>query len=224
MPNGGAWVAARVRARGERASALQDETQQTVKFVVGLGNPGSRYAGTRHNVGFRVLDVLCERWGAGPGRSAFRGTVYEARPRRGDDSERRVFFLAPQTYMNRSGQAARELVQFYKASPRDVLVVLDDMTLPLGQLRARADGTAGGHNGLADVLAQLGTDEVPRLRLGIGSPPASWDAVDYVLATFRDDEVETMKTAIQFAADAVEDWVFDGITGVMNKYNRKPEG
>lgn len=203
---------------------MQDKTLDTTRFVVGLGNPGRKYARTRHNVGFRVIEVLCERWGANGGRSAFGGRVFDARPRRIEADRRRVLLLAPQTYMNRSGRSAREMVSFYKATPQNLLVVLDDTALPLGRLRARAGGSAGGHKGLADVLGQLGTECVARLRIGIGSPPPAWDTVDFVLSAFREDEEEIIKAAIRLAAEAVEDWVFDGIDSVMSKYNRKSEG
>ncbi len=202
---------------------MQDETIETKRFVVGLGNPGRKYARTRHNVGFRVLDALCERWSASAGRSAFGGQLFDARPSRGESAGRRVMLLEPQTYMNRSGQPAGDMVSFYKASPQDLLVVLDDTALPLGQLRARPGGSAGGHKGLANVLERLGTDRVARLRVGIGSPPASWDVIDFVLSKFREDEEEIIEVAIRLAAEAVEDWVFDGIDSVMNRYNRRPE-
>ena len=192
------------------------------RFVVGLGNPGRRYRGTRHNVGFCVAEVLHERWRLGRPRDGFGGRVADGRVARGGQ-EARVTVLCPQTYMNRSGRAVGELVSFYKAAPAALLVVLDDLELPLGRLRLRAQGSAGGHNGLDDVLRALGTRTVPRLRVGIGRPPGSWDPVDYVLAPFRDDEREAIDVAVQQAADAVEDWIFDGIDAAMERTNRTPE-
>ena len=192
------------------------------RFVVGLGNPGRRYRGTRHNLGFVVVAKVAERWALTAMREAFGGRVMEGRPSRGG-VERRVMLLTPQTYMNRSGQAVREMTAFYKAEPQDVLIVLDDLALPPEQLRARVGGSAGGHNGLADVLDRLGSDQVPRLRIGIGPAPDYMDPADYVLQAFRDDELEPMEHAVQTAADAVEDWVFNGITFVMDTYNGTTE-
>jgi len=131
--------------------------------------------------------------------------------------------MMPQTYMNRSGSAAAQMAGFYRADPADVLVVLDDMALPPGQLRARAGGSAGGHKGLADVLRAMGSNDVPRLRIGIGPPPPRMDAVDFVLTRFGPDETQDIEHAIQLAADAVGDWVFSGIEYVMQKYNRRTQ-
>jgi PTH1 family peptidyl-tRNA hydrolase len=193
------------------------------KFVVGLGNPGRKYVRTRHNIGFGVLDALRQRWSLGEGREAFSGLTWDARPTRGRNS-RAVTMLAPMTYMNESGRAVRALLDFYKASPGRMLVILDDLALPLGRLRLRSDGSAGGHNGLADIIRVCGTDEFARLRLGIGPAPGVMDASDYVLSKFRDEEVEDIGAAIQLAADAVEKWIFEDIRSVMEKYNRKADG
>jgi PTH1 family peptidyl-tRNA hydrolase len=194
-----------------------------MKFVVGLGNPGKRYATTRHNLGFMVVETLVCKWQVGPGRNAFGGLLYEAGPARPDCGRRRVMLLTPQTYMNCSGRAVGELAGFYKAERQDILVVLDDMALPTGRLRARARGSAGGHNGLADVLAALGGEDVQRLRIGIGPPPGRMDAMDFVLRPFEPDELEMIRQAVKAAAEAVEDWVFNGMDYVMEKYNRKDE-
>ncbi len=191
--------------------------------MVGLGNPGRRYAGTRHNAGFMVVEALGRRWRAEQPRSAFGGLLYDVRlGAPAVAAARRVMMLMPQTYMNRSGQAVRELTAFYKAAPDELLVVLDDMALPAGRLRARAQGSAGGHNGLADVLQALGTTAVPRLRVGIGQPTGGEDAVGFVLSPFGSDEAEVIEQAVEAAADAVADWVVHGMTFVMDRYNRKP--
>jgi len=139
---------------------------------------------------------------------------------------RAVTLFEPHTFMNCSGEAVEALTAFYKADCRDLLVVLDDLALPVGALRARARGSAGGHKGLADVLRRLGTQEVPRLRIGIGAPPPHMDAVHYVLAAFEDDETSDIERIIERAADAVEDWIDRGIDRVMDKYNKKrtPDG
>ncbi len=190
------------------------------KFIVGLGNPGRRYANTRHNLGFAVADVLVDRWQTGRGKRAFGGKLYNARLQRGT-KQQMAMLLKPLTYMNRSGQAVREMAAFYKADPDQILVVLDDLALPTGRLRARAGGSAGGHNGLADVLEALGHTQMPRLRIGIGPARPDMDSADFVLRPFEADEAEIIETAAKRAADAVEDWVFNGIEFVMDKYNGK---
>lgn len=194
--------------------------QDNTRIVVGLGNPGQQYARTRHNVGFIVLDELRRRWNLPPGRKGFGGMLYEARDVPGL-AARRVLLLEPHTFMNLSGGAALELATFYKVAPADVLVVLDDLALPLGQLRARADGSAGGHKGLADVMRALGTDALPRLRIGIGPQPPMMDSVDFVLQAFSAREQEVIAEAAMLAAEAVEQWMARGITYVMDRYNRK---
>lgn len=185
--------------------------------MVGLGNPGRQYARTRHNVGFEVIETLRRRLGLDKGRKAFDGIVTEwPSP---CDGCRRVFLLQPQTFMNLSGRSAGTLAGFYKVAPPDVLVVLDDLALPLGQLRARAQGSAGGHKGLSDVLAALGTPDVPRLRIGIGPRPAQIAGTDFVLGTFAPAEQPVVQKALELTADAVLDWVRQGIAFVMNRYN-----
>ena len=196
---------------------------EKAKVVVGLGNPGRQYANTRHNVGFRVAGVLADRWVAGPPREAFGGQFCRARvgPRRGLPlaAERVVMLLKPHTYMNRSGRSVRELTDFYKVACEDVMVVLDDMALLPGRLRIRGFGSAGGHKGLSDVLAAMGTDMVPRLRIGIGQPGEFMDTTDFVLSPFGPGEAETIADAVDRAASAVEDWLFKGLNYVMDKYN-----
>ena len=136
-------------------------------------------------------------------------------------AQRRVMLFEPHTYMNRSGSAVKGLMVFYETQPRDVLVVLDDMALPLGTLRARASGSGGGHNGLKDVLRVLPAQDVPRVRIGIGPAPAGTDGVDYVLGTFAPQELEIIEQTVERAADAVEDWIAHDINRVMDKYNRR---
>jgi len=200
---------------------LQNDASNKTKFVVGLGNPGRRYSATRHNVGFEVLEILRRHWKLDQGRSGFSGLLTEGRI--GPDAERRAMLFAPQTYMNASGRAVRQLVDFYKADPSDVLVVLDDMALPLGRLRLRARGSAGGHNGLGDILEAMGDEAVPRLRIGISPAPANVDPAEFVLSRFRPDETEVITQAINTAAKVVEDWLFNGIDSAMDKFNRKTE-
>jgi PTH1 family peptidyl-tRNA hydrolase len=194
-----------------------------LKFVVGLGNPGRKYAGTRHNVGFMVLEELLRRWSPGGPKETFAGLVWDARARGPQGADQRVMMLAPQTYMNRSGQAVGQMMAFYKAQAPQLLVVLDDMALPVGMVRARAGGSAGGHNGLLDIVAALGGEQVQRLRVGIGQRPVMMEGADYVLSAFTAAEMPLLKESLVQAADAAEDWVFGGIGLVMEKYNRRIE-
>ena len=190
--------------------------------MVGLGNPTPKYEGSRHNVGFEVLKLLRQWWLLPAPRQGFHGRYDDARLL-AFAGQPRVVLLEPHTYMNLSGRAVREMLDFHKAPPGDLLVVLDDMALPPGRIRARAGGSAGGHNGLADVLRALGTQEVPRLRIGIGAAPPRMDAMDFVLSRFRNDEIETIQDAVLRAARAVEDWIKHDLNFVMERYNRKPE-
>lgn len=187
-----------------------------MKLVVGLGNPGKRYARSRHNVGFRVLDAVAEQAKAGPAEERFAGRYAEC-TLRGE----RVGLLAPETFMNRSGEAVAEaLAALPELDPAaDLLVVFDDADLPLGRLRLRGSGSSGGHNGLADVLARLGSEAVPRLRFGIGRPLVPTGTVEFVLAPFGKDEEGLLAQALPRAADAVACFVGDGIAAAMNRFN-----
>jgi peptidyl-tRNA hydrolase, PTH1 family len=191
-----------------------------VKLVAGLGNPGRPYIGTRHNVGFDIVDRLADRHAAGwelksPGDVA----VLQARWRRGG-FDQDVLLVKPQTFMNASGAAVAALCRFYRMGVPDVLIVCDDVNLPLGRLRARAGGSDGGHNGLRSVAEQLGTIDYARLRVGVGRGDARRDLADHVLARFEPDEQPGIADAMTRAADAVEVWVTDGLARVMNAFNR----
>ena len=188
-----------------------------MKLVVGLGNPGERYERTRHNVGFRVIDELARRWEIAVKRRKFGGKIGGGRI-----ADQRVLLLEPMTYMNRSGRTVREAVTFHKLKPADLLVVADDLALPLGRLRLRPQGSAGGHNGLADIIAELGGSGFARLRVGIESV-AGASMVRHVLSPFSAQEEREMVQAIRRAADAVECWMRDGVDTAMNTYNRPPE-
>ncbi len=185
-----------------------------MKLVVGLGNPGRKYEETRHNVGFRVLETLADRFHALGPRSKFNADYWEVQV-----GGERLLLLRPLTFMNRSGGSVLPARDFYKIENEGILVVCDDMSLPLGRLRFRAKGSAGGQKGLHDVIQRLGTQEIPRLRVGIDAPPENWDAADFVLSKFRPNELATIETAIQVAADAVETWSKAGIEACMNRYN-----
>jgi PTH1 family peptidyl-tRNA hydrolase len=187
-----------------------------VKLIVGLGNPGPRYARTRHNAGFRVLDAVAARARAGPPESRFAGRFVEC-----SLAGEPVGLLVPETWMNRSGEAvAQALAALPVADPAaDLLVVFDDADLPLGRLRLRARGSSGGHNGLADVLERLATDAVPRLRFGIGRSEAPRETVDWVLEPFAAAEEALLAQALPRAADAVACFVAEGIAPAMNRFN-----
>lgn len=186
------------------------------KLVVGLGNPGSKYVGTRHNVGFDVLEDLIRRHGPADRRGKFDGELASI-----TIAGTPVTLLWPLTYMNASGRAVSATARFYKvAVEKDVLVVCDDLSLPLGKLRMKARGSSGGQKGLGDILQSLGTQEVARLRVGIEPPPPQWDVADYVLSRFRKEEQDAVADVTKRAADAVELWCREGIDNCMNKINR----
>lgn len=188
-----------------------------MKLVVGLGNPGRQYSGTRHNVGFEVLDEVAGRrqlaWSSAPrgieslvARGAWAGLLAK-----------------PMTFMNLSGQAVGDLLRFYKIGLEDVLVIVDDTNLELGRLRARMSGSAGGHNGLKSLIGLLGSEGFARLRIGVGRGDARRDLADHVLAKFDPQERAAVAEAVGRAADAAELFVSDGIGPVMNRYNRKED-
>lgn len=185
-----------------------------MKLIAGLGNPGRKYEGTRHNIGYAVLGALSRRLGAVRPKERFQADVVE-----GELGGHRLLLLAPRTYMNLSGTSVLAARDFYKIPDDQLLVVCDDLNLPLGKLRFRARGTSGGQKGLADVIRRLGTEEFARLRIGIGSPPEGWDPADFVLAHFVPDEVPVIRDAVERAAGAVEEWIGSGIEHCMNRYN-----
>jgi peptidyl-tRNA hydrolase, PTH1 family len=190
-----------------------------MKLVVGLGNPGRRYDGTRHNVGFDVLDALARRhgldWEAAP-----RGIeALVARWRTAD-----AVLAKPLTFMNLSGAAVVALLQFYKVDWIDLLVVVDDVNIDLARLRSRPSGSAGGHNGLKSVIGSLGSEQFARLRIGVGRGDDRRDLADHVLARFESSERSIVAETVDRSADAIELFVAEGIGPVMNRYNRKEDG
>lgn len=185
-----------------------------MKLIVGLGNPGRKYDKTRHNVGFEVLELVAERNAAGSAKEKFDGRVAEATV-----AGERTLLLWPHTLMNRSGQSVAAAVGFYQLPLADLLVVSDDFNLPLGKLRFRSQGSAGGQKGLDDIIRRLGSEELPRLRIGIGPVPDSWDAADFVLARFGTAERAAVDDAVARAAEGVECWVKDGIEIGMSRFN-----
>lgn len=193
-----------------------------MKLVVGLGNPGPEYARHRHNIGFQVLDLFAGRHGL-----AF--DKFQKRARLAIDQvtlagggggwHGRVLLAKPMTYMNASGEAVSPLMAFYKITPADILVISDDLDLPVGRIRLRAEGSAGGQKGVASIIKQLGTDVFARLRVGIGRPPGQMDPADYVLQPFSAEQEKEMLFVRQRAADAIEAWLAQGITAAMNQFN-----
>lgn len=187
-----------------------------MKIVIGLGNPGTEYERTRHNVGFQVLDVLARRH-----RLTFRPHRFRCLAARWSFAGHDVLLVKPLTYMNLSGEAVGPLVRFYKVPLSDILVVYDDLDLPLGALRMRPKGSSGGHKGVASIIEHLGSDAFPRLRIGIGRPPGKMDAADYVLSPFSPEEEALMEVVREEAADAVEMWIRWGTDKAMNWVNTR---
>ena len=186
-------------------------------LVVFLGNPGLRYEGTRHNAGFMTADALARKKNISINRSRFRALT--ATCTIGDAT---VLLMKPQTYMNLSGEAVGQAARFYKIPADHVLVVSDDITLPIGAMRIRTRGSAGGHNGLKNIISVLGTEEFPRIRLGVGEPPhPDFDTVDWVLSVFRDQDAIDMADAASRAADAVECFIVHGPEKAMNLFSQK---
>ena len=184
-----------------------------MKLVVGLGNPGDKYAGTRHNIGWMVLDQLADRAGrAGRGRQRDASAVLELRTKGLE-----LALAKPQTYMNDSGVAVRKLLASYHVPLVDLLVVTDDFALPFGKLRFREGGTHGGHNGLRSIIDELGSEKVARLRIGIGEPGRG--AIDHVLSTFAVDEKARLPILLDASADAVEAWAKEGTSKAANRWN-----
>ncbi len=198
-----------------------------MKLVVGLGNPGSAYVGTRHNVGFEVVEQFACRngWIDSPqrfqtlARNRFDALTIDGVIGCTSGGIERVQLIVPLTFMNLSGKAVQSAMAFYNVFPQDVLIVLDDLALPAGRLRLRANGSSGGHNGLKDIQRALGTDQYPRLRLGIDAPPPRVAGKDYVLGRFTDAQRELLNPAIARACGAIATWIDQGLNAAMNAFN-----
>ena len=186
-----------------------------MKLIVGLGNPGKEYEKTRHNAGFMAVDRLAVRHVITGAKSKFHAGVLE-----GSIAGERCVLMQPMTYMNRSGLSVGEAATFYKLEPTEVLVVVDDVALPVGKIRIRKEGSAGGHNGLSDIQRALGTIAYPRLRIGIDAP-GRVPQKDYVLQRFSEAQMEQMVPTLERACDAIECWIREGADAAMNKYNAK---
>lgn len=185
-----------------------------MKIIVGLGNPGNEYMNTRHNVGFMAIDELARQWGITSWKKRNQALVAEYR------GSEPVILIKPQTYMNLSGIAVGELARWYKVRVEDIIVIFDDMDLPIGRLRIRTKGSSGGHRGIESLLTHLDKDTFARVRIGIDRPPTNWQVVDYVLSSFRAEEQPLLNEAVARAAKAVECAVEQGVTKAMNLYNK----
>lgn len=184
-------------------------------LVVFLGNPGLRYQGTRHNAGFMAADAMEKKQGVKINRSRFKALTGLCQI-----GGQKVMLMKPQTFMNLSGEAVIQAARFYKLEAAQIIVVSDEISLPIGKLRIRQKGSAGGHNGLKDIIAKLGTDGFPRIRIGVGAPPhPDYDMADWVLSVFKDRDAQDMSMAADKAADAVECYIRQGADRAMNLYN-----
>ncbi|WP_307478766.1 aminoacyl-tRNA hydrolase [Cytobacillus purgationiresistens] len=186
-----------------------------MKLIVGLGNPGKPYDRTRHNIGFEVIDAISQKWGISLNQSKFKG-IYGVGHIQGE----KVFLLKPLTYMNLSGESIRPLMDYYDIDIEDLVVIYDDLDLPVGRIRLRQKGSAGGHNGIKSTIAHIGTPEFNRIRVGIDRPPSGMKVPDYVLGKFSAEEQEEMKEMIKKCTEACEDWLEKPFLQVMNVYNQ----
>lgn len=188
--------------------------QSAAHLIVGLGNPGQEYARHRHNVGFRIVETLADHHGL-----VFDQLQHKARVSMGRIADERVILAKPLTYMNKSGESVGPLLRWYKLPLENLLIVYDDLDVPLGILRLRPEGGSGGHRGMRSIIHRLGTGEFARLRVGIGRPPAGWDPADYVLSPFTENELPLVVDVCERGVAAVELWLAEGIDAAMNEFN-----
>lgn len=181
-------------------------------LIVGLGNIGKEYEHTRHNVGFDIMNLISDRYNIAVNREKFRGMYGEGRI-----GNEKVILLKPLTYMNLSGESVREAVNFYKIESSNIIVIYDDVSLDVGRLRLRSQGSSGGHNGIKSIIANIGSDIFPRIKIGVGQPP--YNLVEHVLGRFSKEERETVEKVFQIGTEAVESIICQGISQAMNKYN-----
>ena len=195
---------------------IKKEENRYMYLIVGLGNPGREYDKTRHNAGFDTMDVLADMLNTSVEEKKFKG-LYG----RGLIGGEKAILLKPQTFMNLSGESIRAAADFYKVDPDHIIVIYDDISLEPGQLRIRKKGSAGGHNGIKSIIAHLGTQEFPRIKVGVGAKPDRMDLADYVLGHFSQIESRVMDDAAKEAAQAAQAMILDGIEAAMNRYNSK---
>ncbi len=194
------------------------EQAQQITLIAGLGNPGNRYARSRHNIGFMIADRFAQAHDLKFARRRFNAEVAE-----GQACSKRVMLIKPQTFMNSSGEAVTKFFSFYKVAPQDLIVIYDDLDLPLGKLRLRPRGSAGGHHGMESIIGRIGTSDFPRLRVGIGRPNPDAD-IDHVLGEFDEDEFRVMNETVDRAVKAIDVWLSDGVAKAMNQFNSSDEG
>lgn len=185
-------------------------------LIAGLGNPSKTYEGTRHNIGFTMIDAIGEKYDIDVTTKKHKAFVG-----RGIIDGMRVILAKPQTYMNLSGESVREIADFYKIEPENIIIIYDDISLDVGELRIRKKGSAGGHNGIKNIIAHLGTQEFPRIKVGIGNKPEGWDLADYVLSKYSKAEQEALEEAADGVIGAVKLMLMDDIEAAMNRYNAK---
>ena len=202
----------------ERAAKEAAPAEPIEWLVVGLGNPGSKYEGTRHNAGFRALDAYCAKSGQRIDRIKFKALIGD-----GMFGGKRVLFVKPQTFMNLSGEAVRDAAAFYKIPPERILVLFDDISLEVGRIRVRAKGSAGGQNGVKNIIYQLGSDAFPRVKIGIGAKPhPDYDLADWVLSKFQGEDADKIQQAALRAIEAAEEIVRNGPAAAAQKFNGQP--
>ncbi len=195
----------------------RQEIEENMFIIVGLGNPEKKYFSTRHNVGFDVIDALSDKYNIG-----LTETKFKAAYGKGRIGSERVILVKPLTYMNLSGEAVAPICNYFKADPKERLIVIsDDVELDVGNMRIRPKGSAGGHNGLKNIIALLGTDEFTRVRVGVGKKPKQWDMVDWVLGHFEGEDAVTIKESVERATEAVAEIIENGTDSAMNRFNGK---
>ena len=196
---------------------LVKRDEEVMYIIVGLGNPGREYQNTRHNIGFQVIDAIAEK-----NNISVKEKKYKALIGKGVVAGQKVLLVKPQTYMNLSGESVREVIDYYKIDEKEELIVIsDDISLDVGQIRIRKKGSAGGHNGLKNIILHLGHDQFERIKMGVGEKPQGYDLADYVLGHFTQMEQEILQDSIARAVQAVETIMTDGVDQAMNRYNQK---
>ncbi|MBU5332693.1 aminoacyl-tRNA hydrolase [Anaerocolumna aminovalerica] len=185
-------------------------------IIIGLGNPDQRYTATRHNIGFDAITQIADDYNI-----PLDFKKHKAICGKGYVGGEKVVLAQPQTFMNLSGESVRELVDFYKVSNEEIIVIYDDISLEVGQLRLRSKGSAGGHNGIKNIISHLGTEEFARIKIGVGDKPKDWDLADYVLSRFPKEEEPVIREALKRSSEAVKSIITDGMESAMNIYNRK---
>lgn len=198
----------------KKRESEEDFRGSNMKIIVGLGNPGIKYAGTRHNMGFSVVTELSDRFDI-----PFNKKECKAITGHGFIGGEKVVLAQPQTFMNLSGESVQELLKFYKCTPEDLIITYDDIDLDVGKLRIRAQGSAGGHNGIKSIISCIGTNEFDRVRVGVGKKPEGWDLADHVLGRFSKEQLDTVRDGVSRAADAIEEIVRVDAASAMNKFN-----